>query len=119
MTTLILGASEQAHRYSFKAAHQLKAKGHAIFMLGKQKGALLGEPIHTALPHPAPKVHTVTMYLAPHNQADYQEMIVNLQPSRVIFNPGTENPVLMEALEAEGIEVVPACTLVMLSVGNY
>jgi hypothetical protein len=40
--------------------------------------------------------------------------IIELSPSRVIFNPGTENPGAHDRLEAKGIEVVEACTLVLL-----
>lgn len=119
MTTLILGASEHTHRYSYKAAQQLTDRGHSILMLGKQAGQLFGRPIHTSLPDPPPEVHTVTMYLAPHNQDAYRRMILDLQPSRVIFNPGTEYPDFMKELAAADIEVVPACTLVLLSIGAY
>lgn len=119
MTTLILGASEHTHRYSYRAAQQLTDKGHSILMLGKQAGELFGQPIHTSLPQPAPDIHTVTMYLAPHNQDAYRRMILDLQPSRVIFNPGTEYPDFMKELEAADIEVLPACTLVLLSIGAY
>ncbi|MFT6873748.1 MAG: hypothetical protein ACJAVN_002770, partial [Roseivirga sp.] len=41
------------------------------------------------------------------------------QPKRIIFNPGTENQELKNKAESAGIECVEACTLVMLSVGNF
>ena len=45
--------------------------------------------------------------------------IVELAPRRVIFNPGAENPESYERLEAGGIEVVEACTLVLLRTGQF
>ena len=42
-----------------------------------------------------------------------------MKPERVIFNPGTENDEFIQLLEENGIEAVEACTLVMLSIGNY
>jgi len=42
-----------------------------------------------------------------------------LSPKRIIFNPGTENQELKKLAEAQGIECLEACTLVMLSVGVY
>lgn len=40
-------------------------------------------------------------------------------PKRIIFNPGTENQTFEKMAEEKGIEVLNACTLVMLSIGNY
>jgi hypothetical protein len=42
-----------------------------------------------------------------------------LKPKRVIFNPGTENPEFASMLREIGVKTEYACTLVMLSVGNY
>ncbi|MCB0835104.1 MAG: CoA-binding protein, partial [Bacteroidetes bacterium] len=36
-----------------------------------------------------------------------------------IFNPGSENKELADILRDHNIEVVEACTLVMLSTGQY
>ncbi len=38
---------------------------------------------------------------------------------RVIFNPGAENPELAERLRQHGKEVLEACTLVLLSTGQF
>ena len=37
----------------------------------------------------------------------------------MIFNPGAENPGAYERLEAGGIEVVEACTLVLLRTNQF
>jgi hypothetical protein len=42
-----------------------------------------------------------------------------LKPKRIIFNPGTENPVLSEKAKQNNIETIEACTLVLLSIGHY
>ena len=64
-------------------------------------------------------VHTVTLYLNPQRQAEHYDYILSLQPSRLIFNPGTENLEFQRLAEERGIETVVACTLVMLSTGQY
>ncbi|TNE56910.1 MAG: CoA-binding protein, partial [Bacteroidetes bacterium] len=66
-----------------------------------------------------PDVDTVTLYVGPQRQVPYYEYILSLHPKRIIFNPGTENPELEALAEAQGIEVVEGCTLVMLSIGGY
>ena len=64
-------------------------------------------------------VDTVTLYLNPDNQKPYYDYILSLKPKRIIFNPGTENRELVKMAREQGIDTENACTLVMLSVGNY
>ena len=45
--------------------------------------------------------------------------ILAAQPQRVISNPGAENPALAQQLEAVGIQVENACTLVLLRTGQF
>jgi uncharacterized protein len=40
-------------------------------------------------------------------------------PRRIIFNPGTENPDAYPRLEAAGITVIQACTLVLLRTRQF
>ena len=119
MTTLILGASEQPQRYSHRVALRLLEAGEDILMLGKQKGEVKGQPIYTELPANHPKVDTITLYVNPSHQENYRDLIFSLKPKRVIFNPGTENLPLMQELNASGVDAFPACTLVMLSTGQF
>jgi uncharacterized protein len=67
----------------------------------------------------ADDVDTITLYLNPKNQEEYYDYIIGLRPSRIIFNPGTENPELIRRAREAGIEPVMGCTLVMLSTGQY
>ena len=62
---------------------------------------------------------TVTMYLNPENQKSYYDYIITQHPRRVIFNPGAENPEFEKKLNEKGIETLDACTLVLLSTGQY
>ena len=45
--------------------------------------------------------------------------ILKQKPKRIIFNPGTENPELEKLAKDNQIEVLEACTLVLLSTGQY
>jgi hypothetical protein len=64
-------------------------------------------------------LHTVSLYLNPNRQTDYYEYLLSLKPKRIIFNPGTENPVLERLAHENNIETEQACTLVLLSLGAY
>ncbi|HEV7230501.1 MAG TPA: CoA-binding protein [Bacteroidia bacterium] len=116
--TLIIGASTNPERYSYRALHQLKQHGHPVLAIGLKEANLDGVHIETG--HPAySNVDTVTLYVAPEHQKDYYSYILGLHPKRIIFNPGTENPEFLAMAEKQGIEAVEACTLVMLSIGNF
>ena len=116
--TLVLGASEKTDRYANIAIHRLKAKGHPIVAVGYKEGDVEGVKIQTDFPTDI-EVDTLTLYLSKKKQIQYYDDIVKLKPKRVIFNPGTANPELEQKLSAAGIEVVDACTLVMLSTGEF
>lgn len=118
MKTLILGATTNPARYAYLAAHRLSAAGHEIVNIGIKKGEVAGVPI--MLPQePLQDIHTVTLYIGPKLQVQYYEYLIKTKPKRIIFNPGTENQELVSLAEANGIDPVYACTLVLLSTGQY
>ena len=51
--------------------------------------------------------------------AEYHHIPIPVTPRRVIFNPNTENKDAYEPLKQAGIEVVEACTLVLLKTSQY
>jgi predicted CoA-binding protein len=116
--TLIIGATPNPTRYAYKAAQMLKAKGHDIINVGIKTGAVAGVEIE----QPGTihnDVDTITLYIGPHLQNEYYDYILQTNPRRVIFNPGTENPELEELLNEHAIEPIEACTLVMLATGQF
>ncbi|MEM8893955.1 MAG: CoA-binding protein [Bacteroidota bacterium] len=118
--TAIIGASTNPARYAYRAAHMLKDQGHPVVPIGIKKGEVAGEEILDLRQRPeVDAVDTVTLYLGPQNQTEWEDYILSLQPRRVVFNPGTENPTFASRLNAKGVEALEACTLVMLSVGTY
>lgn len=116
--TLVMGASEHKNRYSNLATNTLSGKGHEVVAIGKQKGEINGVAIETEK-KPFENVDTVTLYLNPDNQKQYYDYIISLNPKRVIFNPGAENEEFENLLESKGIKTQEACTLVLLSTGQY
>jgi len=116
--TVVLGASANPSRYSYLAIKKLRANQHPVIGVGKRKGMVDDVKIETD--HVAVQgVDTVTLYLNPTNQKEYYDYILDLRPNRIIFNPGAENEELMRKAKENGIEPIEACTLVMLSTGQY
>ncbi len=116
--TLVIGASEKPERYAYKATNMLKEYKHEVVAYGNRKGQIEGTPISTEWPS-SNDFDTVTLYINAGIQADFEQKIMDLQPKRVVFNPGTENPGFEAKLAAAGIEPIEACTLVMLRTGQY
>ena len=116
--TLVLGASLKTERYSNKAIRKLVAHEEKVYAIGLRPGEVEGIIIETEK-KAFKDVGTVTLYLNPMRQQEYYEYILNLKPERVIFNPGTENPQFISLLEAAGIYVEIACTLVLLTTNQY
>lgn len=117
-TTLILGASLNPKRYSFKAIKKLIEKKIRVFLVGKNKGQINGINIINEFPSDK-KIHTISIYLNPSAQTEYVKSIISLCPKRVIFNPGTENSNLFNLLCSKEIECENSCTLVLLSTNQY
>jgi predicted CoA-binding protein len=116
--TLILGATTNPARYAYLATMRLKQHGHPVALVGIREGEVEGNPILSGTPE-IEEVDTVTLYLGPERQVAYYDYILSLKPKRIIFNPGTENPELARLAQAQGIETVEGCTLVMLAIGAY
>lgn len=118
--TVVLGATTNPARYAYRAVERLQQKEIEVIPVGIRKGASAGLIIQNDNPS-IEDVHTITLYLNPTVQKNYYDYILDLKPKRVIFNPGTENPELYGLLRQKSPEtkVEIACTLVLLSVGNY
>jgi hypothetical protein len=113
--TVIIGATTNQGRYAYLAARMLKEYNHDIVPVGIKDGAVFGHEILDIFSKPKiDNVDTVTMYIGPHRQPEHIDYILGLKPKRIIFNPGTENDEFIRRAEAEGIEALEACTLVML-----
>ncbi|MBO9571467.1 MAG: CoA-binding protein [Chitinophagaceae bacterium] len=117
-TTLVLGASDNPARYSNMAINRLRKNNHPVVAIGKKTGVVADTPVETQT-RPIKDIDTVTLYLNPTNQKQYYDYIIGLHPKRIIFNPGAENAELAELAKEKGIEPIEACTLVMLSTGQY
>ena len=116
--TLVLGASLNLSRYSNLAINRLVSKGHKVEAIGLRKGEVAGVSI--SLEKEGFKgIDTITLYLNPKRQESFYDYIISLNPKRVIFNPGTENPELYELLRKNDIDYEVACTLVLLGTNQY
>ncbi len=118
MKTLVVGASTSPERYSYKAAKMLLNHGHEIELLGTKKGEIEGHQIENKNLQYT-DIDTVTLYIGAKHQPEMYKYLIDLKPRRIIFNPGTENLEFEQLANTSGIIIEEACTLVLLSTGQY
>ena len=116
--TLVIGASTNKERYSYKAIQKLRKLNLDVCALGLNQGEIMDVKIETN-PIEYKNIHTISIYLKAKNQFQYLNYLIKLNPQRVIFNPGSENDILMSKLKESQISCENSCTLVLLSTNQY
>jgi predicted CoA-binding protein len=116
---VVLGASDNPERYSNQAVNRLRDNGHEVIPVHPALERIDGIEVVPSLDRVEGAVDTLTVYVSPKVSAGLTDAIVKLAPGRVIFNPGAENAELQTALAERDIPTLEACTLVLLSTGQF
>ena len=116
---VVLGASTKPERYSNKAVRMLQANGHTVFAVSPSGEEIEGAAGYTAISEIMDEFDTVTVYVNPDRLAGMLDEVLAKHPRRIIFNPGTEAPELQQQAVSAGVHVVEACTLVLLTTGQF
>ena len=116
--TLVLGAAENPDRYSCKAVKALLRNDYEVVPVGFRSGSIKDTVILTGMPQ-IEDVDTILIYMGAKKQPDFYDYILNLNPRRVVFNPGAENPELQDILKEKGVEIVNDCALIMINTDCY
>ena len=119
MRVAVLGASDDPERYSYKAVLRLKEAGHTVYPVHPKLKTVDGEPVFSSLKDIPEPIHTLTLYVSGDISSKMETEILASKPGRIIFNPGAENAALMAKAAAQGIRTLEACTLVLLSTGQF
>ena len=119
MKVAILGASPKEERYSFKALQMLKEYKHEVFPVNPANEFIDGSRVYKTLADIDDSIEVLTVYVGSDRMLQFKDEILRLKPRIVIFNPGTENQELATILRTNEIEVLEACTLVLLRTGQF
>ena len=115
----VLGASRKPARYANQALRLLKTGGYRGIPIHPKIAEIEGIAVSPKLCMIPDRVHTLTLYVGPARSREMVQDIVDLNPARVIFNPGTESRGLEDTLRSHHIECIHGCTLVMLRTGQF
>lgn len=119
MNVAVIGASSNPERYSYKALMRLREAGHNVFAVHPEQEDIEGLPVYHGLAGIPERIDTVTVYLRAEKSEAISGELLRCGAKRVIFNPGAENLKLESALRGQGMLVLEACTLVLLSSGRF
>lgn len=117
--TAVIGVTPNPRRYSFMAVTKLTDHNYPVVALGFREGEVAGNAIIKKWPAEIENLKVISMYIGPARQPEFYDYLINLQPKKIIFNPGTENEEFYHKLTKAGIAYEEACTLVLLSTGMY
>jgi predicted CoA-binding protein len=119
MRVAVLGASDQPEKYSNKAIHMLKAHGHTVLPVNPNTESIEGLRCFPDIKSVQGAIDTVTVYLSSKRSEPLITDIIAAKPKRIILNPGAESAELSRAAAMAKIDCLEACTLVMLSTGQF
>ncbi|PKL90647.1 MAG: CoA-binding protein [Candidatus Goldiibacteriota bacterium HGW-Goldbacteria-1] len=116
---VVIGASHKPERYSYKAIQALLNSGHEVIPVNPGLKEVLGLQVVNSIADIKGSVDTVTLYVGSERLVQMADEIIALKPKRIIANPGAESEVMRKAAEKNGIDYEEACTLVLLSTGQF
>ncbi len=107
---LVFGYSDNPERYANKAFKLLLEFDYTPVGFSPRRDDISNFTDH---------YHTLTLYVGEEISNKFTEEILKLKFDRLIINPGAENSILEQKVTQKGIEVVYACTLVMLKTDQF
>ena len=115
----VLGATPKPTRFANKAIKLLTQHGHCVTPVHPKFDEIESLQVANSLAQINSPIDTLTLYVGPDRLSGMLDEIVDSQPGRVIFNPGTESAALQQRLDEAGIPWQEACTLVLLDSNRF
>jgi len=116
---VVLGASKDESRYSNLVVKLLKEKGENVFPVNPKYEEIEGYKCYESISDITERIHTITIYINPKKLDSFVDQILQKKPDRVIFNPETEREDIEKKLLENGINVVKACSIVLLKTNRF
>ena len=115
MNVVVLGASNNPSRFALLAIHNLIRAGHKVWPVGIKDISICGLEVITSHEPIEEDIDLITIYINCFHQEEWYDFILKTNPKKIIFNQGAENDELAIMAVEANIEVMEACTLVLIS----
>jgi uncharacterized protein len=120
-TIAILGASADRSKFGNKAVRAFVARGYTVYPVNPKGGEVEGLPVYKSLagiPEDV-KLDRISVYLPPAIGLKSLPEIAARGTSELWLNPGSESDELVAAAEAEGLNVIQACSIVAVGMSPH
>jgi predicted CoA-binding protein len=111
----ILGASDKSERYSNMLLKRLVDRGYEVFPINPGLKSIDGLKVYANLEALPAGIDVLSIYMQAERSDAIADSIEACGISKVVFNPGAENPRLQKRLADKGVDVQEACSLVLTS----
>jgi uncharacterized protein len=120
-TIAILGASADRSKFGNKAVRAFVARGYTVYPVNPKGGEVEGRPVYKSLAEiPADvKLDRISVYLPPAIGLKTLPEIAARGTSELWLNPGSESDELVAAAEAQGLNVIQACSIVAVGMSPH
>jgi len=110
-TIAVIGASTKPEKYGNMAVRAWKQAGWTVYPINPNESEIEGLTAYRTIRHIPGDVRVATMYVTPKLGVRIADGIIEKGVAQVYLNPGAASPELRDKLEAAGIEVIEACSI--------
>jgi predicted CoA-binding protein len=111
----VVGASEKEKSYGKKITKKLIEKGYNVIPISRNYGTILGEKAYPRLIDFEGTVDVVDFVVDPTIGIRILDDVIEKGIKKIILQPGTSSPEILQKAENHGIEVLQSCVLVLLA----
>lgn len=113
-TVAIVGASADRKKYGNKAVRAHRDDGWTVYPVNPKETEVEGLACYASLADVPQPLDRVSLYVPPKVAGALLDAIAAVAPGEVYFNPGTEDEDVIAAAKALGLNVVQACSILVL-----
>ena len=110
-TIAVIGASTSPEKYGNIAVRAWQQAGWTVYPINPNESEIEGLAAYPNIRAVPGEVQVATMYVPPPLGLRIADGIIEKGVAQVYLNPGAGSPELREKLEAAGIEVLEACSI--------
>jgi uncharacterized protein len=117
-TVAIIGASAHTDRPSHQALLSYQKRGYTVWPVHPAGGTIADIPVYKNINELPAAPLIMCLYVNPTLGLSLLDSIEQKKPGLLWLNPGADGEPLTSAARARGLNVVEACTLVVLGYGD-
>lgn len=111
-SVVVLGASNDRNKYGNKAVRAYIKQGWKVYPVNPNESEIEGLKCYKSVRDVPRPVHRVTIYLPPKIGIGALDDLVALNAPEVFFNPGSDDPEVVEKATALGLNPIVACSII-------